>query len=230
MNRITFYNKRGDIIDSIANHRFLERPPTAYSKGEGGWLYVFDNNLYLKELYCDTLYQIKEFNLHPRYLFNTGGLAVPYEIQMESRYDLMAMLSGKVVDRYEKYVKIHKILEDNKYLYFTVDYRRQVFPAIYDKTVQILQIMPPVTLPLPTLMDMGLIEYRIPYGFENDLDGGLPFWPQQMISDKEMMCVYTAEDLLGLDKSKITDPKLNSVLNGIDYNSNPVIAIVTLKE
>ena len=32
-------------------------------------------------------------------------------------------------------------------------------------------------------------------GFENDLDGGLPFWPEKMISDKEMICFFTAKQL-----------------------------------
>ena len=61
-----------------------------------------------------------------------------------------------------------------------------------------VQILPPVPIPLPSR------DWKKPslYGFENDLDNGLPFWPQQMISDHEMMCVYTAEELLTLDESK----------------------------
>ena len=70
----------------------------------------------------------------------------------------------------------------------------------------------------------------MPNIFENDMDGGLPFWPQQMISDKEMMCVYTAEELLKLDISKITDEKLKKVLNSLEEDNNPVVAIVTLKD
>jgi len=67
------------------------------------------------------------------------------------------------------------------------------------------------------------------YGFENDLDGGLPFWPQQIISEKEMMCVYTAEELLNLDPSTITDARLKNVLKNLDADSNPVVAFVSLK-
>ena len=125
----------------------------------------------------------------------------------------------------EKYVIIFKILENSKHLYFAFDNRRQKYPAIYDKTEDKLQIMLPVSIPRLSR------DSKTPlYGFENDLDGGLPFWPQQMISDKEMMCVYTAEDLLQLDISKITDEKLKNVLNNLDEESNPVVAIVTLKE
>ena len=45
-----------------------------------------------------------------------------------------------------------------------------------------------------------------------------------------MMCVYTTEELLKLDISKITDEKLKNVLNSLEEDSNPVVAIVTLKD
>jgi hypothetical protein len=51
-----------------------------------------------------------------------------------------------------------------------------------------------------------------------------------MISDREMLCVYAVEDLLKLDASKITDQGLKEVLNGINEYSDPVVAIVTLKD
>jgi len=223
---IAFYDKTGTLIDSIPNNRFWKRTQTRSAWSRDGWLYTFDNNLYFKELYCDTLYQIKDFELHPRYLFNTGGLAVPYEIQEGGRYFSLEISRPVVVNRYERYVNIMKILESNRYLYFTVDYRKQLYPAIYDKIEEKFQIMLPVSYPLPPPTDK-----RIPLcGFENDLDGGLPFWPHQMISEKEMMSVYAAEELLELDVSKITDEKLKNVLNSINEESNPVVVIVTLKD
>ena len=224
--RIAFFDKTGVLMDSIPNNRFWEKTQTWYAWSRDGWLFTFDNNLYFKDIYCDTLYQIKDFELHPRYLFNTGGLAVPYEIQEGGRYFSPAKTKPSIENRYEKYMNIMKILESNRYLYFTVDYRKELYPAIYNKIEDILQIMPSVSYLLPPPTDQ-----RVPLcGFENDLDGGLPFWPHQMISDKEIMCIYTPEELLELDISKITDPKLKNVLNSIDEESNPIVAIVTLKD
>ena len=224
--RLAFYDKSGILIDSIPNYRCWERTKSTPLSGSlDHWLYVFNDNLYFKELYCDTLYQIKDFMLHPCYIFNTGGLTVPYEMQTGGgRYDVLAQIRGGEYDRYEKYVNIIKILEDNKHLYFEIEYRKQIYPAIYDKIEDKLQIMPPVSIP-QNMKDVAQL-----FGFENDLDGGLPFWPQHIISDKEMMCVYTAEELLELDISKITDEKLKNVLNSMNEESNPVITIVTLKE
>ena len=222
--RIAFFDKTGALVDSIPNNRYWKKTQTWSAWSADCWLYNFNNELYFKELYCDTLYHIKDFELYPRYLFNTGGRAVPYEIQELGRY-FSSETSG-IINRYEKYVNIMKILESSKHLYFTIDYRQQLYPAIYDKTADNLQIMLPVSYPMPLPNDK-----RIPLcGFENDLDGGLPFWPQQMISDKEMLCVFAPEELLELDVSKITDAKLKNVLNSLEHDSNPVVAIVTIKD
>ena len=225
--RIEFYNKSGILVDSIPNYRSWERTKSSYGSSTDSWLYIFHDNLYYKDLYCDTLYHINNFMLQPRYIFNTGGQAVPYEIQEGGAYEVSASLSSGVlvVDRYEKYMRISEMFEDNNNLYFTIRYKKYLYPAIYVKKENNLQIMPPISMPPITRYS------KIPlYGFENDLDGGLPFWPTQMISEKEMMCVYTAEELLELDSSKITDEKLKNVLNNLEEDSNPVVVIVTLKD
>ena len=225
--RIAFNDKTGNLIDTIPNYRsWASTPSITGLSSNGGWLYVYDNNLYLKELSCDTLFQIEDFVLHPRYIFNTGGRMVPYELQDLSRRAYFSGLNGTIVeDQYEKYVIILKIFENKKHLYFTIEYRKQLYPAIYDKLENMLRILPPVNVP-SSRRDQTISLY----GFENDLDDGLPFWPMQIISDKEMMCVYSAEELLGLDESKITDEKLKKLLNNLDEDSNPVVAIVTLKD
>ena len=205
--RIAFYDKKGILVDSIPNYRSWKRTKTSY--GNSGYetcMYLFNNSLYYKDIYCDTLYQIKDFELHPRYVFNTGGLAVPYEIQEGGRYEF----TEDITDKYEKYINIIKILEDNRYLYITFDYRKKFYRIVYDKKDDNKNAFSPL--------------------FVNDLDGGFAFWPEKMISDNEMMCVFSAEQLLTLDKSKITDEKLKNILNNLQEDDNPVVAIVTLKE
>ena len=225
--RIAFNDKTGNYIDSIPNYRSFTRSPDILGvSANGAWLYIYDNNLYFKELSCDTLFQIDESVFHPRYIFNSGGRMVPYELQDFPRRSYSSTLSGiKALDMFENYVLILEILENKKHLYFTVEYRNQLYPAIYNKLDDKLRIMPSVTA--PTRQRGEIISF---FGFENDLDGGLPFWPQQMISETEMMCVYAAEELLDLDASKIIDENLKNVLSRLAYDSNPVVAIVTLKE
>ena len=225
--RIAFFdNKTGELIDSIPNHRsYNQTEGIPRSTGADFLFYTFNNSLNYKDIYCDTLYQIKEFTLQPRYAFYTGGRAFPYELQDEGRIDVRAAMRGGDYDRYARYIVINRMHESAKFLYFTFDYRVMQYPAIYDKVEGKIQIMSPVSIPPPPF----ITPYPL-YGFENDLDGGLPFWPQQMVSEKEMMCVYSAEELLELDVSKITDEKLKYVLNSLEADSNPVVVIVTLKD
>jgi hypothetical protein len=227
--RVAFYDKTGKLTDSIPNYRSWIGTPRMMSVRDKGWLYSFRDTLYFKEIFCDTLYRIKDFTIRPRYIFNTGGRAIPDVIQEGGgRYDILASLNngGIAEDRYEKYVTVLKIFEDSYRLYFAFDYRQFRYPAVYNKAEDTFQVMSPVSIPPRKGRD-----WKIPlYGFENDLDGGLPFWPQQMVSENEMMCVYTAEELLALDASKITDAKLKKVLNSLKEDSNPVVAIVALKD
>ena len=223
--RIVFHDRTGGIIDSIPNFRTWNKilTMTVVIYGEAKF-HSFSNELYYTDMYCDTLYHVKNNTLQPRYIFDVGGLTVPYEMHSWTPDKILAHSRGE--NAFEKYVVIKNIFEDTKYLYFTIDYRSKLYPAIYEKKEDVLQIMPPITI---TPQERAQ-EWLYPlYGFKNDLDGGLLFWPEQMILEKEMMCVYTAEELLELDVSKITDMKLKNVLENIDIDSNPVVAIVTLK-
>ena len=225
--RIAFYDsKTGEVIDSIPNYRHYVMTTNQLQTSNDFSFHTFNNSLYYMDIYCDTLYQIKDFTLQPRYIFNTGGRTVPYELQDEGRIDVRAAMMGGDYDRWGRYIVINRIHESTNYLYFTFDYRAMLYPTIYHKAEGKIQLMPPVSIPPPG----GDWLMPLPHGFENDLDGGLPFWPQQMISDQEMMCVYTVTELLALDASKITDPKLKFVLNSLEEDSNPVVAIVTLKD
>ena len=226
--RIAFYDRTGALIDSIPNYKsWIKTSQRTVTNSLDAQFHVFSNDLYYKDNFCDTMYQIEDFKLIPRYIFNTGNRSVPYELQAGGGFDFHRTSSGlEFTDYYRKYFVFDRFFEDNKRLFFSFDYNQMKYRALYNKTEDILQIMPPVST---SLYEKFYLVRKL-YGFENDLDGGLPFWPQQMISEKELMCVYTAEELLELDVSKITDPKLKNVLNSLDADSNPVVAIVTLKD
>jgi len=215
-------------VDPKYIFHYLIKTQSSYSGGNLGNFHVFRDELYYTDKFCDTLYLIEDFILKPKYIFNTDGHTLPYQTQDGvPRYNFVeSVMRGKdLTDQWKQYFVLERILENSKNLYITFDFQTKKYPVIYNKKEDILQIMPPISIPLP---------YRDfvipPYGFENDLDGGLMFWPLQMISDKEMMCVFSAEDLLGLDVLKIIDEKLKKLLNNLKEDSNPVVAIVTLKD
>ena len=227
--RIAFYdNKTGELVDSIPNDRQYVRTTQTIQTNIDYSFHLFNNSLYYKDIYCDTLYQINDFTLLPRYIFSTGGLTVPYKSQNEGRFDVEAAMAGRENDRYAKYIVINRFFESEKYLFFTFDYTNRKYPVIFNKSEDEIHIMHPVSLPLLYLRNLQIPLFG--FGFENDLDGGLPFWPKQMISEKEMMCVYTAEELLALDRTKMVGENLKNLLNILEEDSNPVVAIVTIKD
>ena len=190
--RIAFFDKTGALVDSIPNYKSWKKiSRRIVTNSADAQFHIFGNNLYYKDNFCDTMYQIEEFTLQPKYIFNTGSRYVPYELQDGGGFDFTQSSSGiSIIDHYKKYFVFDKFFEDNQHLYFTFDYNQMKYRAMYDKTKDMLQIMPPIS----TAPSERIHRFRILYGFENDLDGGLPFWPKQMISEKEMMCVYTAEE------------------------------------
>ena len=225
--RLIIQDSIGVIVDSIPNFRTWEktRNTTGVRYLREAKFHVFRNELYYKDMYSDTLYHINNHTLQPRYIFDVGGLTVPYQMHSWSKEEMYGIPKGE--NRYEKYVVVEKLLEDANNLFFIFDYKNKRYPAIYEKKEDILQIMSPITI---SPQERGR-EWLYPlYGFKNDLDGGLLFWPEQMILEKEMMCVYTAEELLKLDISKVTNVKLKNVLNNIQEDNNPIVAIVTLKK
>jgi len=224
--KIAFYCQSGNLICSVPNQSTWEvSQPGFIGLLSDRWLYTFENNLFFKEASNDTLFQIENYELKPRLVFDTGGRAVPYELQEEGRWNLYAAFSSgrEPDDRYERYILISKIIEDAHRLYFTIEHNQRLYPAVFEKMEKKLEVFFPVDIPAFRR------DRKIPlYGFENDLDGGLPFWPQQIISDTEMMQIYSAEDLLELDASEITDENLKNLLQNLTEECNPVVAIVKL--
>ena len=64
-------------------------------------------------------------------------------------------------------------------------------------------------------------------GFINDIDGGMPFWPQQLKGNK-MFSFVDAGTFIEMSK-KCNSPKMKEVARKLTEESNPVLVEVTLK-
>ena len=77
------------------------------------------------------------------------------------------------------------------------------------------------------------------FGFNNDFDGSMKFWPKMSAGNGELLAYYNAIDLIEYCdknnvkgfKSEFLDQQNNllKVLDQIDEESNPVIQMVKLK-
>ena len=194
------------IVQKIKPISFAMNPPNSIvARGTPFCQYFFNNQVHVREnMLNDTLYRIDDdFSFIPKYIINAGK----HEITLEMRSN------SAIFNREAQYCPtVTSIFETKNYLLLQYLISREYAVCYYHKK------------------EDKLLYFLSTSGIPNDYDGGLDFWPQQMVSDKEMMCVYSAEQLLQLDKSKITDEKLKHVLNSIEMDSNPVIAILTLKD
>ena len=64
-------------------------------------------------------------------------------------------------------------------------------------------------------------------GFINDIDGGMPFWPQR-IRENKMYSFVDAGKFIDMSK-RCNSAKMKEVASILTYESNPVLIEVTLK-
>jgi hypothetical protein len=76
------------------------------------------------------------------------------------------------------------------------------------------------------------------FSFNNDIDGGLPFWPDGIISEDKVFSLIYAYDLkkhINEQKNRIGksntihNEKIQKLINNANLIDNPIIMIVTLK-
>jgi hypothetical protein len=65
------------------------------------------------------------------------------------------------------------------------------------------------------------------YGFKNDIDGGMPFWPEVVRGGKMYQYIDAATFIEAAEKSN--SPKMKEVAATLTEESNPVVVEVELK-
>jgi hypothetical protein len=194
------------LFQKVKPKSFVMNPPNSgVAMGTPFCQYLFNNQVHVREnMLNDTLYRIDDdFSFIPKYVINAGK----YELTLEMRSNRDIFLREA-----KSCPTVTSIFETKDFLFLNYLLSIERYNCYYHKK------------------EKNTLYFPSSSGIPNDHNGGFDFWPQQMVSDKEMMCAYSAERLLKLDKLKITDEKLKHVLNSLKEDSNPVIAIVTLKD
>jgi Domain of unknown function (DUF4933) len=184
------YNDKGDTLcqftdyDRIVNFTHTDyRTPVELSN------YYFDGLLTFKQEYNDTVFRlIPPDRLFPVYIIDFGDFRVNYIDGLNPDFDL----SGKFL--------LKSLHETNNYLFirYTQYYDApairkknavKFYNAIFDKKEDKLYHQPGFT-PLPN-------------GLENDLDGGMPFWPDFITPQGEMMKLVSGQILKDFINSEV---------------------------
>ena len=178
-------------------------------------IFCYDDQIYFKEILCDTLFMINEqLDLVPNIIFD---------------------LPEKSPD-----VFVQNVYKCENYLFLT---GRSYY--LYDKKKNKLTVIKhdPSVIREMEFKNLFITPKKAPFhGFTNDIDGGFGFYPtllHNIQNDKQFVCVYQPYELKKfltdeyLATRKIKDKeahkRLKKLLTELDEDDNPVIMIATVR-
>lgn len=168
--------------------------------------YQFNSELYVKEYFNDTVFQMNESRKVPSIVFKSGKYSPPF--YERETFD------------FTEYHSIREIIETNNQVFFKLNYKKQAHFCFYDKRSKQVFI--------------SYNSQKEGNGYENDIDGFVPFTPQTLSENNELISyVYPYQIRQWFnenpDKAAKLTPELKS-FRKINENDNPVLMLVKLKE
>jgi hypothetical protein len=202
---------RDSIIKIFQNYLFWKRGNWQFlsSVGINSIFFRWNDQLSFKEQFNDTIFQITENSLIPRFVFKSGGLN-PHPELMEQRIDF---------DELAKYYFIKDISENSDYLFFQLQFNKKTLTAFFDKRYKTTTFCK--------------IDGNNKSAFIDDINGFIPIRPQKITQNNEMIFKLEADDITtwvktNPEKVKTLGKNLEWV-NSISPISNPVIVIAKCK-
>jgi hypothetical protein len=172
----------------------------------GAFFHRHNSQLFMKECFMDTIFRITKQKMLPVYVFNSGKFSPPY--YEKDKADL------------SQFHFINPIIQSDNWLFFVLHFKKQIYNCFFDKRTQQVSI------------SYGIKTENI--GYENDVDGFVPFIPQTLNENNELVgYVYPYRIRQWFndnpDKAAKLSPELKKFRN-ISNNDNPVLMLVKLKE
>jgi hypothetical protein len=175
--------------------------------------YYFNHILHFQQFGADTLYALNGNKLDPYAIFNIG------KNKMDPNIIFTPTNSDEVRKKIEDDIWIKSVLEnpDNLFIKIIVGISDSSKYCIYKKETS----------------ETYLLKEN---GFENDIDGGIKFWPKYVYEDKLLVDYVNSYELLEaiqnnssgdlIKKNKINSGNLVRVIKNLTKTSNPVLIIL----
>lgn len=199
-------------------------------------IYLFHGQVSLREQYEDTLFRLNDrITLSPAFVFDSGEEKTP----MKQRFE-------PDPKTFSNYPRLYTVDETEKYLFIDCSFGKNKPPkpfyrGIYDKESKKLTYCTfDQSLKTTTTRPWNnTVEETVFGGLLNDIDGGLPFALNAIVSDREAVCIYTPDTMMeffnkGYDgkyviKDREAAQNLKKMIGKLNEEDNPVIMIVTFK-
>jgi hypothetical protein len=241
-NKAVIFNLSSDTVQLIPNYIKFNRAKHSSRSDDGrSEFYTFKNEIYFKEFMNDTLFRFKEnFFTEPSLVIQLGKYKFPDQYR--------SLPVQEYFKHFKEYIWITNLFETNNYFFMEchfgdhypfkkIEYTRDgktfmgVAPVlgIYSKVTGETYFVKP-----------KLDDNLNPNGIANDYYGGLCFFPQARINDSTLLMSFSPYNLLAYINSDTfinSTPKypekkkeLEQLATSLDWNDNPVLMLVKLKE
>lgn len=204
--RVIIYDSAMDkIISAFYDTRKFPYIPQR-TTNYGAFFYYFNNELSIKEYFNDTVFRITTNKLIPGFVFKSGKYSPPF-FEKHS-FD------------YTQYHIIRYILETEHLIFFQLYFKKRGYFCYYDKRTN------QVTIPNYRNLQIN--------GFENDIDGFMPFHPISLSNRKELIGFlepYKIRQWIAENPDKAAKLPLHlQKFKNIKETDNPVVMIAKLKD
>lgn len=178
-------------------------------------LYYFNNILHFKQYTVDTLYTLENEKPKPYAIFKLGKSKLDPNIMFNGRNPNVAQMIKEI----ENYFEISKILENENYLFTNIAFgvSDSSKSCVYNKKSAETTIIEDV-------------------GFQNDIDGGIPFWPRYIYNDNILIDYVDAFKFLNSIQSsesnnfngrvKKRNNQLEILKENLTETSNPILIVL----
>ncbi len=178
--------------------------------------YEWQGNVFIKEIYSDTILSLKNNHFSPETILDRGGKTFP----VSAKNDMKDF--GDMQKVTNKYVIDYKLLRFGRYLYLEYGYHGTAYLVLYDFKKEVHHIS------------------KLEEGISNDYDNGLKFYPKNGFGSNHILSWFSAIDLKAHVASKVFQKstpnypekkkQLIKLANSLTENDNPVLMLVKLKE
>lgn len=220
-NSYNLIDTTGEIIKNYRNRYLWKRKaPGVFYQGENIF-YKFNNQLFRKEIYCDTIFSFKNKGFIPHIVIDVGKKRLTPEIRssFRTRPDFS-------VTTYKNYITPWNLFEFGDFIYYemivTLNGTHDLYSFIGSKKDNFRAIVAPEQ------------------GLSNDLDGGPDFWPRTIENDSTIVSWIEAlkyREYIASDAFKESNPKfpekkkeLEKLASSLKETDNPVLVMVRLKK
>lgn len=210
--KLIVFNGKGEVLNTFTNHlTCVNTAPGSISfNSTEGSFHNWSGQVYFKETFNDTLFQVTQNTLEVQAIFNSGEYTIQYQDKISTAFDNNA----------DPYFKVSRIDQTRNYIFFRLKYKGESYSAYYDKNTRLTKVAEQ-----PEAKN---------HGFTNDLDGFLPFRASYATEGGKLVSHVEAPDVLewfedNPEKATRLPAHLKRFEN-IKQDDNPIVMIVSLKD